>query len=261
MRARLTFAGEGVKELFLPLHYNHLLQALIYRVLPEGLARDLHEEGFSYEKRRFKLFTFSRLLERGRLVERNGRRMLCFPGKISLFFATPRGEILENLLREAFMRKPITVLEQNVFLSEVRIIPEPQWSAPLTVRFLSPVTVYQTIEENGKRITHFFHPRDKEFNRLLVENARKKYSLVMGKSADHLSFGLEPFRFSEERNRVVALFKGTPIAAWTGIFRMEGDLKLIAVTYHAGLGSKNSAGFGMWEVWKPSHHGNVPERE
>ncbi|MCX7668334.1 MAG: CRISPR-associated endoribonuclease Cas6, partial [Atribacterota bacterium] len=250
MRVRLTFVSEKEQKLFLPLHYNHLIQALIYRILPEGLARDLHGEGFSYEKRHFKLFTFSRLLEQGQSVAQSGRRMLSFPGRISFFFATPRDEILESLLREAFTKKLIAILGQDVFLTEVHIMPEPKWSSPLTLRLLSPVTVYRTVEENGRRITHFLSPREQEFNRLLVENARKKYFLVTGKTAEKLSFSLEPFRFSERRNRVVVLFKGTPVAAWTGIFHLRGDPELIAVVYQAGLGSKNSAGFGMWEVWK-----------
>lgn len=260
MRVRLVFASENGQKIFLPVHYNHLVQALIYRVLPEKLARDLHEEGFPYEKRHFKLFTFSRLLEQGQPVEQSGRRMLCFPGKISFFFATPRDEILENLLREAFLQKSMMLLEQKVFLAEVRVMPEPDWPLPLIVRFLSPVTVYRTAEENGKRITHFLSPREQEFNRLLVENARKKYFLITGKVADDFSFSLSPFRFSEERNRVVVIFKGTPIAAWTGIFRLEGDSELITASYQAGLGSKNSAGFGMWEVWEPPRHGNAPEQ-
>ena len=260
MRVRLTFMAEKAQELLLPLHYNHLVQALIYRILPEALAKNLHEKGFLYEKRRFKLFTFSRLLERGQPVERDGRRMLCFPRKVSFFFATPREEILENLLREAFLRKSIALLEQQVFLAEVQVMPEPRWSSSLILRFLSPVTVYRTDVEEDKRVMHFLSPREREFNRLLVENARKKYFLVTGKSAENLSFSFEPFRFSEERNRVVVLFKGTPIASWTGVFRVEGDSELIAVTYWTGLGSKNSAGFGMWETWEPLPDGDTPKK-
>jgi CRISPR-associated endoribonuclease Cas6 len=34
------------------------------------------------------------------------------------------------------------------------------------------------------------------------------------------------------------------------VFELSGDPALIAITYEAGLGNKNSEGFGMWEIWR-----------
>lgn len=249
--------GQKGTMVFWSFHYNHLIQLLIYRLLLEKLAGSLHKEGFPCEKRHFKLFTFSRLLERGQKRERNGRMGLHFPARFSFFFVTPREEILESLWHEALVRRSIEVLGQEIFLVEVQVIPEPQWPSSLMLRFLSPVTVYRTSKENGKRITHFLSSSAHEFNRLLVENAWKSYFLLTGKTAGSPSFSLYPFRFSEERNRAVILFKRIPIVAWTGIFWIEGAPELIAVTHQTGLGGKNSAGSGMWEVWEPSRHGDV----
>ncbi|NLK01119.1 MAG: CRISPR-associated endoribonuclease Cas6, partial [Clostridia bacterium] len=62
MRLKVTFsAKEG--QLSIPVNYQHALQGLIYNSLDgdEKFNTFLHEHGFRYEKRSFKLFTYSRL--------------------------------------------------------------------------------------------------------------------------------------------------------------------------------------------------------
>jgi CRISPR-associated endoribonuclease Cas6 len=48
----------------LPRSYNHIIQGVIYSNLEPVLAKFLHQEGFNYGRRRFRLFTFSRILGR-----------------------------------------------------------------------------------------------------------------------------------------------------------------------------------------------------
>ncbi len=50
--------------LTLPLHYNELIQGFIYKNLDSWLASKIHDEGFKdpETERKFKFFTFSRLL-------------------------------------------------------------------------------------------------------------------------------------------------------------------------------------------------------
>ena len=53
-------------ELRVPIHYNHIVQAAIYANLDAKIAEWLHEKGYSYGKRHYKFFTFSRLLSAAR---------------------------------------------------------------------------------------------------------------------------------------------------------------------------------------------------
>ncbi|RKX92249.1 MAG: CRISPR-associated endoribonuclease Cas6, partial [Spirochaetes bacterium] len=41
---------------------------------------------------------------------------------------------------------------------------------------------------------------------------------------------------------------GTIIKGWTGTFVLNGNRKILKLAYYTGLGSKNSQGFGMFEV-------------
>ena len=47
-------------KLVLPIHYNNIVQGFIYNNIEDEIFKTfLHEEGFQYGKRSFKLFTFS----------------------------------------------------------------------------------------------------------------------------------------------------------------------------------------------------------
>ena len=52
----------ATENIRLPIHYNYLIQSLIYHSLDEEFAEFLHDQGYEVEKRKFKLFNFSRLL-------------------------------------------------------------------------------------------------------------------------------------------------------------------------------------------------------
>lgn len=60
MRFKITIEFNGNLEL--PINYNKILQGFIYRnIMDKDLAQFIHDKGFSYEKRKYKMFTFSRL--------------------------------------------------------------------------------------------------------------------------------------------------------------------------------------------------------
>jgi CRISPR-associated endoribonuclease Cas6 len=58
---------------------------------------------------------------------------------------------------------------------------------------------------------------------------------------------IKPLRVNK-RNEVIAIFKGTVIKGWTGIYELQLPEPYFSLAYDAGLGSKNSQGFGMVEV-------------
>lgn len=60
---------KGETGLILPKSYNHILQAFFYRNMDPVLSKFLHDLGFPHGKRRFKLFTFSKVI--GRMTGRD----------------------------------------------------------------------------------------------------------------------------------------------------------------------------------------------
>ena len=104
MRIAILFSGEKGNTLTLPVHYNEKIQGMIYRHLSKPLADWLHESGYAKGKRKFKLFTFSRL--QGKYRIRNGE--ISFFGPVKLWISSPNKDILESfathLVREPEIR-------------------------------------------------------------------------------------------------------------------------------------------------------------
>ena len=48
--------------------------------------------------------------------------------------------------------------------------------------------------------------------------------------------------------KVIIKFYEKQIECSTGIFALEGDIELLSYLYKAGIGSKHSVGFGMFQI-------------
>lgn len=251
MRIKLTYEVLEDNKIILPNHYNYHLQGLIYNTFSNELADKIHKEGFILGKRRFKLFTFSRILERGKLVKKNCHLNLMFGRSISFYFSSPKENIVENLGEMSFKKREFVLCGKRIYLSQLEVMTPPRLENKILIKAISPITIYSTFKkEDGSKILHYYRPYDKEFQKLIEENAKKKYRLIYNREPEGLSLSIKPYKFSFEKNHSVVFFKNSPIEGWTGIYELSGSLELIAVTYDAGLGCKNSEGFGMWEVWK-----------
>jgi CRISPR-associated endoribonuclease Cas6 len=52
----------------------------------------------------------------------------------------------------------------------------------------------------------------------------------------------------QERDFKVVRYKGTIIKGWMGKYRLTGEPRFLEIALSAGLGSKNSQGFGCCEL-------------
>ncbi|MCX7942670.1 MAG: CRISPR-associated endoribonuclease Cas6 [Dictyoglomaceae bacterium] len=251
MRIKLVYENIEEKDIILPCHYNYYLQTLIYSTFSSNIAKKLHDEGFLLGKRKFKLFTFSRILEKGKIIfKKDGTKFLNFGRKITFYFSSPIDDIVGNLGERAFRERDFIFYKNKVYVSHLEILLPPKIEDKVYIRMLSPLTVYSTFLKNGSKITHFYRPHEKEFSKLIEENAKKKSQIFHKDMYKEGSLNIKPYRFSLEKNRKIIIFKNTPIEGWTGIFELSGEPNLIRITYDAGIGSKNSEGFGMWEIWR-----------
>lgn len=236
------------------MNYNYLLQSYIYKSISAALALQLHDEGWQYGKRRFKMFTFSQLRaarsERFFSVASSSQPQkqhirLSSPCWFSL--SSPMEQMLQelaqNLLKDTEARLDSNMLQ----LTSVALLPSltllPNEVNMMSVHTLSPITVYKTDETHH---TTYFSPHDAAFAAYVRENARRKFTAYFGREPDLTGFDMVPM---EERDHTVTIdFKGTMIRGYSGRFRLLGTGELLRFLYDAGIGSKNSEGFGMIEL-------------
>jgi len=236
----------GPSPLHIPVHYNHLVQGLIYSSLSPGMAEFVHTRGFSHENRTFRLFTFSRLIGPFR---RDGDHLV-FPGPLHLWVSSPIGPIVEELASAWLHIGSLQLGESKMAVEAVELKPTPELGNSVVVRTLSPVTAYETLHAaDGRAKTYYYAPAEREFCLLCAANARRKLLAMGGQVDESGPLAVEPAGWQRHRQAILS-YKGTVVKAWHGAFRLSGQPELLHVILDAGLGSKSAQGFGMVEIWE-----------
>lgn len=231
----------GNSSIILPKNYNHILQAFFYKNMDATLSKFLHDIGFPYGKRRFKLFTFSKVI--GKQVAKVKKKgLIIFEPEITLYFASPLMDIVSSTAK-VFLKKENLFLGKNRMSLESVEVLKPKVQEEIIVKCLSPITVYRT--PHGDKRFIYLNPWEEEFYELLRKNLIKKYELIYGKAYKG-KLEIAPVKVKKNYKKKI-VFKGTLIEAWEGYYKINGEEEIVRIALEAGLGSKNSAGFGMVE--------------
>lgn len=241
---QLTILFHAPSEVAVPVHYATLVQGLIYRQMQNpALRRYLHEHGFSLEKRRFKLFTFSRLTGRAARFDRAGGSIVLAP-PLKLVICSPIPFILQELGHGFLQQGQVRLGEARLEVQEMATASPRVTSRLVRVKMLSPVVMYSTAEsENGRSYTYYYSPYEPRFSELIGANLAKKYMLIHGRRAGTEGFVIRPAEVGEKDFKITR-YKDTVIKGWLGEYYLSGDPELLQVALDAGLGAKNSLGYG-----------------
>jgi CRISPR-associated endoribonuclease Cas6 len=184
----------------LPLHYNHIIQSFIYKSLDKGLAKRLHDKGFLYEKRRFKLFVFSRLIADAKIE--NG--LIHFKEGVKLYISSPIHPFIESLAETLLKMPNLQLHDQEVFVESIHVCRKPSFPEHAFVKMLSPLTIYSTLKKaDGAKKTYYYNPWEDEFSTLIKENLIKKYKAFYEKEPDDKIFSIRAYKVSKKEEKII----------------------------------------------------------
>ena len=239
---RLTLEFNSDNDICLPIHHNHCVQSFLYRNISPELGKFLHDHGFTSGKRRFKMFTFSRIYGKYKLI----RDKINFHPPTSLLISSPLDRFINELGNTLLKNTNLELLGNKIHIESIRVHPEPEIKDEIKIKMLSPLTVYSTLTTgDGKKKTYYYSPYESEFEELIDRNLRKKYEALYRKKPRARKLKIKPLGKPKEK---ILKYRDTIIKGWLGTFLLNGNKKLLKLAYDAGLGSKNSQGFGMFEV-------------
>lgn len=245
MRLTITFKAKN-GGLRLPINHQEVIQGFVYRSLENTeFATFLHDNGFTYEKRSYKLFTFSRL--NGKYSIRRDDNTIYFSDKVMLSISSVVHDFTSDLSNKFLLSDDLYIAGQPIVVEEVttKVIKD-TGKTNYRIKMLSPITVYSTYENAyGAQKTEFYTPDDPLFSEMIEQNFIKKYT-AYHETAPQQPISIRPYKVSE-RNKVVAKYKNLYITGWTGLYDFTGPFEAIQFLYDSGLGAKNSQGFGMFE--------------
>ena len=226
----------------LAIHYNHLVQAMIYNSLDPDFASFLHDQGYEGGGRTFKLFTFSRLIGKFRLIDGG----IEFEPPVKLIVTSPMERFCRSLLNGLLTKNEVELGRAVVKVESVKVEKPEVAGESVKLKLLSPAVAYSTLYRgDGSKYTCYYQPGDAEFTRIAEENLRKKYRALYNREAPEGEVKIRPL--SQPKLHVME-YKGNVIKGYSGTLIVEGPPELLQMAVDAGLGSKNSMGFGCVEM-------------
>jgi len=228
----------GEKDIVLPIHYNNITQGFIYNMIDRELSGFLHNKGYG-EGRKFKLFCFSNIIGRSHIDRKSNN--IIFKTPIKLEISSPDEYFCESFAN-TILKKEVKLGTNILEIGSIEISRQDVLEDKITLQTLSPITAYSTLlRPDGRKYTCFFQPGEEDFNRIVEENLRKKYYAYteIQPPNDRVHFApLTPPRLH------IVKYKGFIIKGYTCKLKVEGPRQLLQIAVDAGLGSKNSQGFG-----------------
>ncbi|HMU43694.1 MAG TPA: CRISPR-associated endoribonuclease Cas6 [Ignavibacteriaceae bacterium] len=246
----------------LPLNYNYQLSSAIYNLLRFGSAefsRFLHDNGFTIDGKKYKLFSFSLRFEK---IELKDSHLILKSSKIKLHISSPLIDtFIQNFVIGTFENRAIEITDKDQTISFkiifAEILPEPAFGNKMKFVLLSPMVLSTLIERSGRMQQYYLRPEDiEDINRVLTKNLLNKKGLLnrnqilseyckLEWDADYLA------KNKRVTKKVTINENGRFPIDVIGIqapFTIEADPELIRVGYECGFGEKNSMGFGLAEV-------------
>ncbi|MCX7904911.1 MAG: CRISPR-associated endoribonuclease Cas6, partial [Caloramator sp.] len=207
MRAILKLKFE--KPLVLPIHYNHILQAAILNLLSdENYSKFIHDLGFQFEKRHFKMFTFSRL--EGNFSINKENKTITYFNEANLQISTVEEEFMKYVINNLLLNEGIELKGNRLQVEKVELRHMDVEDGGRIVT-KSPIVAYSTFEIEGRKKTYYYNPKEKEFEEILRKNLIKKYTAYFGKEPRGKHFKIIPIANLKES---IVIYKGTVIKGW-----------------------------------------------
>lgn len=248
--------GTKQQKSVLPLNYQYPLASWIYKTIHLSdpvFSAWLHEQGYSYEKRRFKLFTFSPFsFDR---YEIQGDRFVGLGGRSALTLKFLLPESVQHFVQGCFSSQSFGIGDKNsqadFEVRQLEMKAEPEFREKMRFRAVSPVCISRPEERNGRLIAQYLHPEEADYAARLFNNLAEKFQAA--NPGAKLPDREQKFKIlSKPRSKLITIKKGeageSKVRAYLYDFEIEASPELLRVGYYAGFGEKNSMGFGMGEV-------------
>lgn len=244
MRLKIFLISD--KKIELPTGFSKYIQAIVYNFLDRVSAEWLHEKGFQFEKRSFKLFTFSSIHEKPKFIR--DKKLFIFPNEISFTISSPVSWVLKQIAQNIVISERVKIGDNITTVSTIVTIEDTDITQnKIRIKTINPIEVHSTLlKADGTKKTYYYSPAENEFNELINKNMKKKWTALY-KEACPYDLKISPVSLNLCRENI-RVFKGIIIKGWTGHFWIEGEPKFLEFGLMSGLGSRNSQGFGMVEV-------------
>ena len=235
----------------IPINYQYELSSAIYRILANGdaeYASWLHDNGFQGENKKFKFFTFSRLIapygidkEKARLIFRSTR----IEWFISFLPEKSTKDFVKGIFKDQVFEIADSISRATFKVREIQIVPDLNYTPDIVFETLSPICISQ---KNDRGKADYLSPSSPLYTKGILTGLLAKYQILTGTRFKGDTFcNLQVL--TEPRSSLITIKKGTiaetRVRGYSYRFRIELPNELMQIAYDSGIGEKGSLGFGM----------------
>ena len=240
----------------LPKDYEYLISSWIYKTLWQSnteFATWLHNEGYDFNDRKYKLFTFSELmperyetpLNKGQFILKTGPSVLILSFKIPDAFQI----FVAGLFRQGNFSLGDRRHQVDFSIEAIETLAKPIFQPVMRFRLHKPCLISQQTEEH--KYAKYLHPEDADFAPLFFKNLLHKTAAALQPTIPGVKMSVEAdadwrLRILSEPKRRMTTIKDTRYIGYKFDFEIAAPPALIETGYFAGFGEKNSnVGFGF----------------
>ncbi|GJM36444.1 MAG: CRISPR-associated endoribonuclease [Saprospiraceae bacterium] len=253
---RLILTLDHKPNQVLPINYQWLIASWIYRTLEKADAEFsnwLHENGFGYQGKQYKLFTFGSLNPKWYQIDKRAKAIVLEKAPTTLCLSFYADEAIQHFIMGLFKDQHFSLqssrFQADFTVSGIEMLPKPQFQESMQFRLLTPICISQQVE--GQKYADYLHPEDEGYAELLMQNLLHKQSALRqqatpGPSHTEIDFPYDFQLRSTPRSKLLTI-KGIQVRGFLYDFELAAPAALLELGYYAGFGEKNS-GLGMGMV-------------
>ncbi len=282
MRIRLTLQLVNRRQNLLPINYNYELSSWIYKTIYHSnaaFADFLHSNGYMLGGKRFKLFTFSQLLvPNGNCYFEKPDRLRINSAQVHLVLSLCIPAVAEHFITGIFHEQTFSIGDQYSKVPfrvlNIEALAQPTWQPSKVYRFrcLSPICISQGRKATQQQAKYCSPEADADiYPQLFFNNLSNKYLALQQHKKEVGNKQLAPLKTKQPEDPNVGFDFGfkllsTPkskliqiksnskypikVRGYTYDFELTAPPELLHIGYMAGMGEKNSTGFGCVEMLK-----------
>lgn len=236
MRYKLYFTLENEK---IPIDYRKIIISFIKLSLTE-YSKECFEEYYNNKDNIIKPYAFSVFF---RNPEFKGEEITIKEKKFEVNITIEDYKtaiVIYNAFNHQKFKK-FSINRNSWTLQNIVLIPEKEISEnKIIIKFQSPLCV--RLRENEK--DYYYSYGNQKFEETLKINIKKQLKITDIPPEIVDTFTIRPI----SAKKVLIKFYEKCIECSAGIFELNGDKRLLEYLYKAGMGSKHSAGFGMFQI-------------
>ncbi len=254
MRLKLTL--QHAPNQVLPIDYEYLISSWIYRTIGQAdskFSEWLHQQGFGYGGKKYKLFTFAPLRPAWYDLDEKNRTFRLTKGpttlELSFFIDDAIQHFVSGLFQDQRFKLASGSLRADFEVSAVEVLSLPDFHPTMQFQTVKPICISHDDPEH--KYAAYLSPLNERYKTLLLQNLLRKQQALQPVTSTAPPAALDmnvPFVFkllSAPKARLLHI-KETKVKGYAFDFELTAPKELMRLGFLGGFGEKNSSlGMGM----------------